>query len=98
MNRYFVSKIDTRFDGKRVHKSVIYPRIQFDNSDLYLISDDTMYLDVLANKYYKDVSLWWIIALANNLGHGRLSIPGGIQLRIPGNITRILSDYKLINS
>jgi hypothetical protein len=98
MNRYNVAQLDTRFDGKRVYKSVIYPVIHQDSTDIYIITNDTMYLDVLADKYYKDVSLWWVIALANNIGKGRLSVPSGIQLRIPGNIFKILNDYKLINS
>lgn len=98
MNRYTNAQIDTRFDGKRVYKSVIYPVIVPDDSDMYVVTNETMYLDTLAFKYYNDAALWWIIALANNLGKGRLSVPIGIQLRIPGNILKIMNDYKLINS
>lgn len=98
MNRYTNAKIDTRFDGKRVYKSVIYPVISPDDSDMYVVTNETMYLDTLAFKYYNDAGLWWIIALANNLGKGRLSVPSGIQLRIPGNLLKIMNDYKLINS
>lgn len=98
MNRYSISKIDTRFDGKRVYKSVIYPSISVDNSDVYIITNETMYLDTLAHKYYNDTSLWWVIALANNIGKGRLGVPPGMQLRIPGNILKIINDYNLINS
>ena len=98
MNRYSLTQTDTRFDGKRVYKSLIYPKIYLDELDTYIVTNETMYLDVLAHKYYKDVSLWWIIALANNLGKGRLSVEGGLQLRIPGNIARILNDMRHINS
>jgi nucleoid-associated protein YgaU len=98
MNRYSNIEIDKRFDGKRVYKSTIYPNIPEDVSDTYIVTNDTMYLDTIAYKYYKDVSLWWVIALANKIGKGRLSVPAGIQLRIPGNIIKILNDYKLINS
>ena len=98
MNRYSVAKIDARFDGKRVYKSVLYPSISVDSSDFYIVTNETMYLDSLAFKYYKDTSLWWIIALANNLGKGRLSVPSGLQLRIPGNVSKIINDYNLINS
>ena len=98
MNRYSVAKIDARFDGKRVYKSVLYPSISVDSSDFYIVTNETMYLDSLAFKYYKDTSLWWIIALANNLGKGRLSVPFGLQLRIPGNVLKIINDYNLINS
>jgi hypothetical protein len=98
MNRYYNAKIDTRFDGKRVYKSVIYPKISDNASDIYIITNETMFLDSLAFKYYKDVSLWWVIALANNLGKGRLSVPAGLQIKIPGNILKILDDFALINS
>lgn len=98
MNRYSNAEITNRYDGKRVYKSVIYPSIPVDSSDIYIVTNETMYLDIIADKYYRDVSLWWIIALANNIGKGRLSIPAGIQLRIPGNVLRILNDFKLINS
>lgn len=90
--------MDIRYDGKRVYKSVIYPVISEDSTDVYIVTNETMYLDVLAYKYYQDTTLWWVIALANNLGKGRLSVPAGLQLRIPGNILKILSDYALINS
>lgn len=98
MNRYKSAEMDIRYDGKRVYKSVIYPVISEDSTDVYIVTNETMYLDVLAYKYYQDTTLWWVIALANNLGKGRLSVPAGLQLRIPGNILKILSDYALINS
>lgn len=98
MNRYSVAKVDTRFDGKRVYKSVIYPSVSVDSSDVYVITNETMYLDTLAYKYYNDPSLWWIIALANNIGKGKLSVPVGLQLRIPGNVLKIINDYNLINT
>lgn len=98
MNRYSNADITNRYDGKRVYKSIIYPSVPIDPSDVYIVTNETMYLDSIADKYYKDVTLWWIIALANNIGKGRLSVPAGIQLRIPGNVLKILNDFKLINS
>jgi hypothetical protein len=55
-------------------------------------------LDNLAFKYYKNPSLWWIIAQANNIGKGKLSVPAGLQLRIPINVTTILNNYTVLNS
>lgn len=97
MNRYSNSEIFRRFDGKQVYRSVIYPPIPVDNADIYIVTNETMYLDSLAHTYYKDVSLWWIIAAANNLGKGRLSVPAGIQIRIPANVYVILEKYKELN-
>jgi hypothetical protein len=71
--------------------------IPFAQDDIYIITNDTMYLDQLAYTYYQDPSLWWIIAQSNNLGKGRLSVPSGIQLRIPRNATSVLNNLKLSN-
>lgn len=76
----------------------LYPIITESDSDVLYITTDTDYLDTLAHKFYRDSSLWWIIALANNLGNGRLSITGGLQLRIPMRIEEIVSRYNRINS
>lgn len=98
MNRYSVAQYDVRNDGKRIFKSVIYPKIDEDNSDKYIITNETMYLDTLAFKYYKDPAYWWVIALANNIGQGKLSVESGKQIRIPGNISKIMTDYAELNS
>jgi hypothetical protein len=98
MNRYKFTNEGTRFDGKRVYGSLIIPPIAIDTNDIYITSNETTYLDTLAHSYYGDISMWWIIASANNLGNGRLSVTPGKQLRIPMNITKILNDVKKLNS
>ena len=97
MNRYESTSVNTRWDGKRVYKSTSYQTIAQQESDTIVLSTTGDFLDVLAYKYYGDPTLWWIIALANNLGKGRLSVPPGLQLRIPANVTQILSDFSSIN-
>ena len=98
MNRYQFAIQDKRWDGKRVYKSLLYPKIPVAYNDIYIITNEEMTFDSLANKYYNDATLWWIIAQANNLGNGKLSIPAGLQLRIPQNIYNIIGDFKLLNS
>ncbi len=98
MKRYDNISIDKRWDGKRVYKSVTYPVIIPSDSDFLIISNEGDYLDTLAYKYYKDTSLYWIIALANNLGKGRLSVPPGLTLRIPTNINDIVNKFNQLNS
>lgn len=88
----------TRFDGKRFLGTRLCPIIKTSDSDVLYITNDTDYLDALAHKFYKDRSLWWVIALANNLGNGRLAVPGGLQLRIPMRIEQVISEYNKINS
>ena len=99
MNRYSYTTKSNRWDGKQVYQTLIYPPIPVSGTDIYITVSDSDYLDELAYKYYQDTSLWWIIAVANNLGKGKLSVKlTNSQLRIPTNITNILQNFKLLNS
>lgn len=95
--RYQFIPINKRFDGSKVYKTVYYPVIPIDYSDIYITSKEGDYLDSLSKKYYKDESYWWVIANANNLGNGKLSVPVGKQIRIPGNLPRIIQLFKDLN-
>jgi nucleoid-associated protein YgaU len=97
MKRYDSTEMTTRWDGKRVYKTTRYPDIQPQVSDTIVISNEGEYLDTLAYKYYGDPTLWWVIALANGLGRARLSVPIGLQLRIPVNINEILVEFQSLN-
>ena len=98
MKRYDQIPTQTRYDGKQVYKSTIYPPIIPSSTDIVVISNTEDCLDTLAYKYYGDPTYWWVIANVNNLGKGRLSIPAGITLRIPTDITNIINQYNLVNS
>ena len=97
MKRYYSTPITTRFDGKRVYQTTQYPVIQPQASDIIVISNEGDYLDNLAYKYYGDPTLYWILALANSLGKGRMSVPAGLQLRIPVNVNDILVQFHNLN-
>jgi len=62
------------------------PSYKIQETDLYIFSREGDRLDLLANSFYSDPQLWWIIADANNLGKGSLMVPPGLQLRIPNPI------------
>ena len=98
MKRYSTTNIIPRWDGKRVYTTTYYPHIEPQDSDMIIISNDGDYLDTIAYQYYSDPTLWWIIALVNNLGKGRLSVPQGIQLRIPTSINQIIVQFNTLNS
>lgn len=98
MKRYNDIPKKSRWDGKQVLKTTHYPEIPVSDNDIYIVTDETDYLDTLAFEYYSDPTLWWVIALANNIGKGRMSVEGGLQLRIPLDIQKILSEYDRINS
>ena len=91
MNRYKITQtnVGTRYDGKRFFKTTSYPPIPLDSTDTYMIASSEDFLDVLANRFYKDPTLWWVIAQANGI-RGTLKPKSGQQMRIPGNITRVL--------
>ena len=97
MNRYESTPVVKRWDGKRVYLTTRYPIIKPSQDDVIIITNEVDYLDSLAYLYYQDPTLWWIIALANNLGKGKMSVPPGIQIRIPANINAILIEFNSLN-
>ena len=46
--------------------------------------------DTLAQRYYSDSTLWWIIAKANEVNDGKISPDPELKLRIPTQIDDIL--------
>lgn len=98
MIRYDSTAIQNRWDGKRVYKTTQYPIIPVQDTDIQVVTNTEDYLDAMALKYYGDPSLYWIIALANNLGKGRLSVPAGLTIRIPVDTSAILSAFNQLNS
>lgn len=81
----------------RVYTSVYFPEIPVRDSDLYIITKETDRLDLLASRFYNDVTAWWIIAHANNI-IGTFYIAPGTQLRIPTDISQISSNLNTINN
>jgi hypothetical protein len=96
MNRYSTENIFTRFDGKRAFRTTRYPTIPVYENDIYITVTSADFLDTLANKYYRDENLWWVISQANNL-RGTMKPKNGTQLRIPGNISDVLIRFSNAN-
>ena len=85
--------------GKKIRKTVRYPEIPLHELDTYVISTAGDRFDILAQEYYQDSSLWWIISTANeNLTQNSLTIPEGLQIRIPYNPDAILATYNILNT
>jgi nucleoid-associated protein YgaU len=91
VNRYNSSEIfnkakKTEMDGSIKHvrrvSSTYYPDFNTEN-DVFIISQEGDRLDLLANEYYGDETLWFVIARANNIGHGSIVIEPGKVIRIP---------------
>ena len=102
MNRYnFIPIISTKNDLKKRYIVTKYPEITRDSLDIYVYVTKGDRYDLLANSYYNDSSLWWIISKANsNLTSLDTIYPNpGDQIRIPSpsSITTIISSYELLN-
>ena len=82
MNRYLFSTktTDSKFETVRMAKPPVQP------DDKYIISREGDRFDLLAQEFYQDVALWWLIAIANDIRVASLIVPPGIQIRIPGNL------------
>jgi hypothetical protein len=98
MQRYSNIELRKTQSGKRFYKTVKYPEIRKNITDVYIVGQAGDRIDLLADKYYNDVTLWWIIARANNLGKGDLVVPLGKQIRIPTDISNIVDSYRNLNS
>ena len=98
----------TKIDGKVVYKTSRYPEVPLSDSDIYVYTSQGDRFDILAQQYYNDSSLWWVISIANtsnpgnnlptNLPQNNLVIPEGIQIRIPSNPLSVLEAFNEINS
>ena len=93
------TKVTSEFNDskKLVYKTNLFPKIERHVSDIYIDVRDGDRLDNLAYQYYKDVTLWWIIAQANHIGKGTMFIDAGQKIRIPEperafNIITMLTD------
>lgn len=84
--------------GKRMYKTVRYPDIPKSDDDTYVYTTIGDRFDTLAQQYYSDSTLWWIISIANdNILQNSLTPPVGSQIRIPANPSPIIARFNLIN-
>ena len=97
MKRYETTPIKTDKSGIRVYSTTYYPDIPLDDSDEFISIIDGDRVDLVANRYYGDVSLWWVIAKANGI-KGKAALTPGDVLRIPGNINQIIENFENLNS
>ena len=85
--------------GKRYYGTAKYPDIPLSYEDTYVYAEEGDRFDQLAQQYYNDSSLWWVISIANpQLPQGSYYPPTGIQIRIPRDIAGIIQQYRDINN
>jgi len=83
--------------GTLYKRNVIYPEIPLDENDVYVLSQYGDRYDTLAQEFYKDSELWWIISSANNYQKGSLNVTPGVQLRIPADKAAAISLFNEVN-
>ena len=83
MGRYTTTNIIKGDAGKRRRATTIFPTIPATANDTFIVTTTADRLDKLANTFYGDVTLWWVIAAANGLGKGTMIVPADTKLRIP---------------
>ena len=93
----YISQI--RKKKTRAYRIIKNPEIPLSINDLYVVTTAGDRLDLLANQFYNDVRLWWVIATANRdiVRKDSYGLNPGLEIRIPSNITKILKDFENIN-
>ena len=83
--RYSITNIIKDNADKRRFATTLLPVIPITENDIYIKTTSIERLDKLAQEFYDEPSLWWIIAACNNLGKGSLIVPRDTTIRIPPN-------------
>ncbi len=99
LNRLKFIEIKREQNEKGYFKNLKYPNIPLSINDIYVITTSGDRLDLLANQFYQDVRLWWIIANANRdiIRRDSISLKPGLEIRIPANAPEILKNFEIIN-
>ena len=85
-------------NGNRYLVPSTVPNIPIKDSDVFVYPICGDRLDTIANRFYNDPSLWWIVAKANNIGEGRIGLDMEKKLRIPTEIGDIIDLVEINNS
>jgi nucleoid-associated protein YgaU len=72
-----------KYDGVEFWDAPNYPTIPVSSTDIRYTVSNVDRIDLLANKFYGDPSLWWVIALANDLELIPTDLYPGLEIVIP---------------
>ena len=96
--RYQTIKTEKKISGKVGYLPTVYPSLDLSNNDFYIIAREEDRMDLIAQDFFGDPTLWWLVASANDLPGDSMYPPLGFQLRIPGNLNNALSQFENANS
>jgi len=84
--------------GKDMYQPTYYPSTNAQENDSYIITGTEDRLDLIAYDFYGDSTLWWVIAMVNDLEGDSMFPPVGMQLRIPANVSELLNAFNQANT
>ena len=91
----------TGANDKRVLKYIKYPNIPLSVDDIYAVTVEGDRLDLIANQFYNNVDLWWVIVTANPdiIRRDSFNLKSGLEIRIPDpkRINSILRSFEQLN-
>lgn len=88
----------TSTSGKTMYVPTYYPNIEAKEDDTYILTGVTDRLDNIAFDFYGDATLWWVIAMVNNLAGDSVYPPTAVYLRIPKDLAGVLSKFDQSNN
>lgn len=99
MARYRNTPRTTTDNGTQYYVNVRYPEIPVSFNDIYVRTTEGDRYDTIAQQYYGDASLWWVISTANR-GENQSSyyITPGTQIRIPNNSNSVIANFENVNN
>jgi hypothetical protein len=101
MDRYSqIPIVTTKENPSPRYRVVKYPSIPLDPQDIYVYTNQGDRYDLLAQSFYSDSTLWWVINRANPSQDSNSLFPStGAQIRIPSpsRISVIVSQYENLN-
>jgi hypothetical protein len=101
MSRYSqIAIVESTQDQKRRYANVKYPQITLDSQDIYVYTIQGDRYDIIAQSYYSDSTLWWVINRANPAQDNASLYPAvGTQIRIPSpnRLSVIIAQYESLN-
>ena len=84
-------------DNNRYYKPRIIPNIPIKDTDIFAYPIYGDRYDTMAQRYYDDSNLWWIIVKANDISDGKIAPDPLKKLRIPTEIDDILQSISQVN-
>lgn len=98
MSRSRFTKTKKRLDGVQQYTSLNLPSFSETSDDIVINVSRGTRLDMLAQQFFGDATLWWVIAMYNNIGDASLYLRDDISyLRIPNDIQQVFNEIKSLN-